>query len=114
MQNKCWAPGCKSNYYPNDPYIPVFKSPDDLALQKVWLNALHREHENPPKVFYVCVLHFHDKDIEDTFKVNDGAEVKYIKRERPFLVKGAIPSILPGCPSYLSSTRTSRPSRFFS
>ena len=58
---------------------------------------------------FVC---FHDKDIEDTFKVNDGVEVKYIKRERPLLVKGAIPSILPGCPSYLSFMSTSRPSRF--
>ena len=39
-------------------------------------------------------------------------EIKYIKREKTILVNGAIPSILPGCPSYLSSTKTSRPYRF--
>ena len=45
-------------------------------------------------------------------RVNDGVEIKYIKREKTILVKGAIPSILPGRPSYLSSTKTSRPYRF--
>ena len=110
MPNKCWTPGCKSNYYSNDPYRPVFKSPDYLALRQAWLNALHREHENASKVFYVSVLHFHDKDIEVTFKVN-GVDIN-ISRERPLLVKGAIPSILPSCPSHLSSTSTSRLSRF--
>ena len=112
MPNRCWAPGCKSNYYPKDPYIPVFKSPEDPELRQAWINALHREHGNPPKVFYVCAMHFHERDIENTIRVNDGVEIKYTKRERPILVKGAIPSILPGCPSYLSSTKTSRPSRF--
>ena len=112
MPNRCWAPGCKSNYYPKDPYIPVFKSPEDPELRQAWINELHREHGNPPKVFYVCAMHFHERDIENTIRVNDGVEIKYTKRERPILVKGAIPSILPGCPSYLSSTKTSRPSRF--
>ena len=32
--------------------------------------------------------------------MNDGVEIKYVERERPSLRKGAIPTILPGCPSY--------------
>ena len=45
-------------------------------------------------------------------RINDGLEIKYLKRDRPLLVKGAIPPLLPGCLSYLSSTKTSRASRF--
>ena len=112
MPNKCWAPGCKSNYYPNDAYSPVFKSPEDPELRQAWLNALHREHVNPPKTFYVCIKHFLEQDIDYTFRINDGVEIKYLKRDRPLLVKGAIPSLLPGCPSYLSCMKTSRASRF--
>ena len=105
-------PGCKSNYYPTDPYTPVFKSPEDPELRQAWINALHREHGNPPKIFYVCAMHFHERDIENMIRVNDGVEIEYIKREKTILVKGAITSILPGCPSYLSSTKTSTPYRF--
>ena len=39
MPNKSWAPGCKSNYYPNDAYSPVFKSPEDPELRQAWLEA---------------------------------------------------------------------------
>ena len=39
-------------------------------------------------------------DIDITITVNDGVEIKYVKRERPSLRKDAIPAILPGCPSY--------------
>ena len=28
MPNKCSAPNCFRNYYPDDPYIPVFKLPN--------------------------------------------------------------------------------------
>ena len=79
MPNRCWAPGCKSNYYPKDPYIPVFKSSEDPELRQAWINALHREHGNPPKVFYVCAMHFYERDIENTIRVNDGVEIKYTK-----------------------------------
>ena len=78
MPNKCWAPGCKSNYYTSDPYTPVFKSPEDPESRQAWINALHREHGNPPKIFYVCAMHFHERDIENMIRVNDGVEIKYI------------------------------------
>ena len=112
MPNKCWAPGCKSNYYTTDPHIPVFKSPEDTGIRQAWLNALHREHDNPPRLFHVCIKHFQETDIELTIKVNDGIEITHINRERPILRKGAIPSILPGCPTYLTSTKSTRAFRF--
>ena len=44
MPNKCSAPNCISNYYPQDPYVPVFKLPNDPPeLRHKWINALHRE-----------------------------------------------------------------------
>ena len=52
-------------------------------------------------------MHFHERDIENMIRVNDSVEIKYIKREKTILFKGAIPSI-----RYLSSTKTSRPYRF--
>ena len=103
MPNRCWAPECKSNYYTDDPYFPVFKSPQDPELRKSWLNALHREHDNPPQVFYICIKHFQEQDVDLMFRFHDGVEIKYVKREKPILHKGAIPSILPGCPNYLST-----------
>ena len=112
MPNKCWAPRCKSNYNPNDAYSPVFKSPEDPQIRQSWLNVLHKEHVNPPNILYVCIKHFLKQDIDYTFRINDGLEIKYLKRDRALLVKGAIPPLLPGCPSYLSSTKTSRASRF--
>ena len=60
----------------------------------------------------MCIKHFLEQDIDYTFRINDGIEIKYLKRDRPLLVKGAIPSLLPGCPSYLSCMKTSRASRF--
>ena len=60
----------------------------------------------------MCRKHFLEQDIDYTFRINDGVEIKYLKRDRPLLVKGAIPSLLPGCPSYLSCMKTSRASRF--
>ena len=62
MHNKGLDPACKRNYYATDPYNPVFKSPEDPKLRQVRLNALHREHDNPPKLFNVCVKHFHEQD----------------------------------------------------
>ena len=103
MPNRCWAPECKSNYYTDDPYFPVFSSSQDPELRKSWLNALHREHVNPPQVFYNCIKHFQEQDVDLMFTFHDGVEIKYVKREKPILHKGAIPSILPGCPSYLST-----------
>ena len=55
MPNKCWTPGCKRKYYPTDYYTLVYKSPEGPELRQAWINALHRDHGNPPKIS-MCVL----------------------------------------------------------
>ena len=43
MPNTCSAPGCKSNYNPED-RIPVFRMPQQPdELRQSWIRALHRE-----------------------------------------------------------------------
>ena len=54
MPNKCSAPNCKSNYYPDDPYIPVFELPNQPEeLRQLWFNALHRENITALKHVYI-------------------------------------------------------------
>ena len=63
MPNHCSAPGRRSNYR-GEPYTPAFKlptTPHELRIQ--WLNALHRDNIGDLKNIYVCMLHFHTKDI---------------------------------------------------
>ena len=113
MPNHCSAPGCRSNYR-GEPYTPVFKlptTPHELRIQ--WLNALHRDNIGDLKNIYVCMLHFHTKDIITVDRVlqADGNFTETV-RTRPRLCLNAVPSILPGCPRYLSSEPLPRPTQF--
>lgn len=61
----------------------------------------------------MCILHFDESSIR---RHAEGYDTKTGKKlivplERPRLHKGAIPSILPGCPAYLSRPSSSRESR---
>ena len=70
MPNRCSATNCKSNYYPGDPYIPVFKLPNEPEeIRKQWLNVLRRENISDLKYVFVCIHHFHDNDVERTYKI---------------------------------------------
>ena len=63
MPNHCSAPRCKSNYR-GEPYTPVFKLPTaPYELRTQWLNALHRDNIADLSYIYVCMHHFHPKDI---------------------------------------------------
>lgn len=57
----------------------------------------------------VCSLHFVNEEILNFYetKMPDGS-INKIKRGRPTLKKGAVPSIFPNLPSYLSSSRKRR------
>ena len=97
MPNHCSAPVCRSNYR-GESYTPVFKlppAPPQLRIQ--WLNALHRDDTGDLKSIYVCLNHFNTTDIITVDRVMQAI------RARPRLCQNAVPSILPGCPSYLSS-----------
>lgn len=55
----------------------------------------------------VCELHFHEDDFVTTLSHQDeqtGRTIE-VKRDRLNLKKGAVPSVFPNCPKYLSSTQ---------
>ena len=57
-------------------------------------------------IFQVCELHFRPEDIKresSAFDKKKPGKTITVKLERPYLYDGAIPRILPNCPSYLSS-----------
>ena len=109
MPSSCSAPGCKSNYY-KDERVPVFKLPlKPDQLRHAWLQALHREDIEDLKAVNVCVKHFREGDIEYTHKVPNGdGTYREIPRSHLKLKEGAVPSLLPGCPAYYSSSATKR------
>ena len=117
MPNHCSAPGCRINYR-GEPYstpvTPVFKLPTaspELRIQ--WFNALHRDDTGDFKSIYVCLNHFKHYRYHPVDRVMqaDGTFTETI-RARPRLCQNAVPSILPGCRSYLYSKQLSRPTRF--
>ena len=69
MANKCSAPNCFSYYYPDDPYIPVYKHPNKPPeLRQEWITALRRVNMTDLKFIFVCAKHFREDDIEHVFK----------------------------------------------
>ena len=60
----------------------------------------------------MCIRHFREEDIEASHKVpkGDGTLQKYLV-VRPKLKEGAVPCLLPGCPSYYSTTSKTKRTR---
>ena len=42
----CLVPGCKSNYYDKDEYVPVFSFPTDVETREKWFRAIPRQRED--------------------------------------------------------------------
>ena len=57
--------------------------------------------------FKVCIHHFHEEDIEMTIQFSDGLRMIETERKKVGLKKGAVPSIFPNCPSYLTDATVS-------
>ncbi|KAI6648318.1 hypothetical protein LOD99_12127 [Oopsacas minuta] len=78
-------------------------------LKHAWIRALHREDIDRLKVVNVCIKHFREEDVEYFHKVPNGdGTFTSVPRDKLKLKEGAIPCLLPGCPSYYSSTSTSK------
>ncbi|XP_077489629.1 uncharacterized protein LOC144100614 [Amblyomma americanum] len=109
MPNKCCVPQCRGNYK-TGPKVHVFKFPQDKALQQSWIRAIPRKNFVPSEHSRVCEHHFTDDDIVREASYVDDATGRVTTAELSHLRlrSGAIPSLFPGCPSYLSSTKTLR------
>ena len=112
MPRSCSAPGCRSNYSPDD-RVPMIKMPEHTPeLRQAWKRALHRDNIDNLKVVNVCVKHFWEEDVEVSHKVPNGdGTFTEIPRAKPKLREGAVPCMLPGCSSYYSSTSTTKRTR---
>ncbi|KAI6648378.1 hypothetical protein LOD99_8168 [Oopsacas minuta] len=112
IPSACSAPGCISNYYPDD-RVHIFRVPENPPeLKQAWIRALHCDNIDRLKVVNVCIKHFREEDVEYIHKVPNGdGTFTSVPRYKLKLKGGAIPCLLPGCPSYYSSTSTSKRAR---
>ncbi|XP_045139057.1 uncharacterized protein LOC123520642 [Portunus trituberculatus] len=104
MPSRCCVPLCKGNY-PTGPKVAVFSFPRDEELSGEWIRAIKRDNFTPNHSSRVCELHFVPGDIEETsyFDERTGTNLT-VNLKIPRLHKGAVPSQLPNCPTYLSRT----------
>lgn len=100
-QTVCYAPGCRSGLR-GAPRASLFTAPRDDKLRKIWQYNLRRL-DKPLTVYSsVCERHFDPRFIErDYVHIVNGDEVR-IPRGKPRLAPGAVPTLLPDLPGYLS------------
>ncbi|KAK7861885.1 hypothetical protein R5R35_001482 [Gryllus longicercus] len=107
MVNKCCVPKCRGNY-DKKCNVHVFKFPADSQQRRKWIHAIKRENFVPSEHSVVCELHFQSWEIEkiSVFYCDDGQKIT-LPLKHPRLSPGAVPSVLPNCPNYLSRPSTS-------
>ncbi|XP_049275943.1 uncharacterized protein LOC125760209 [Rhipicephalus sanguineus] len=102
----CFAPGCRTGYrghrVENGRKISLFSVPKEEDRRKDWERNLKRKDKPLAETSAVCEKHFAEHFvIRDYVHVIGGNEVR-IPRGRPALAAGAVPTLLPDLPAYLS------------
>lgn len=102
----CFAPGCRTGYpghrVENGRKISLFSVPKEEDRRKEWERNLKRKDKPLAETSAVCEKHFAEHFvIRDYVHVIGGNEVR-IPRGRPALAAGAVPTLLPDLPAYLS------------
>lgn len=110
MESHCFVPGCQSGY-PGGFKASLFFAPKDTELRK-WERNLQRSDNPRAELSTVCENHFEPHcNLRDYVHIINGSEVR-LTRGNPLLAPGAIPTLLPSCPAYLSvTTPRQRPDR---
>ena len=102
MPNRCNVANCTSNYDGTE-YTPVFEMLNHWPkeVQDEWRKFLHRDDASQLTRVLICAKHFSEKDLLLTVEIpqSDGSINKFPRK--PSLHKGAKPTLLPNCPSYL-------------
>ncbi|GBM41413.1 hypothetical protein AVEN_172191-1 [Araneus ventricosus] len=111
MPSKCSVPACRGNY-DESTKVAVFSFPNDERLREKWLHAIRRTDFKITKNSKVCEKHFKDGEVlrNSTFYNEKTGETISAPLKRPKLKENAVPSIFPGCPSYMSSSSAIRES----
>ncbi|XP_042913127.2 uncharacterized protein [Parasteatoda tepidariorum] len=109
MPNTCCVTKCNGNYNSQNK-VHIFSFPKNEELLKKWVKAIPRTNLIVTKNTKVCERHFQSDDIEfeTTFYKESTGETLRAKLKYPRLKDGAVPSIFPNCPKYLSSTNKDR------
>lgn len=104
MPDKCCMPNCSSNYdNTKNAYVSVFAFPKDDETRQKWIKCVHRESFVPTKHSVVCIKHFSESSVIKVDKMTrDDGSILEVPRKRPKLTKGAVPSIFPNLPSYMT------------
>ena len=63
MVNKCSVVGCNSNYKSGE-QAPVFGSPKDEDMKKLWVKFINRKDWSVTKTSFICIKHFESKYIK--------------------------------------------------
>ncbi|ELT90944.1 hypothetical protein CAPTEDRAFT_214260, partial [Capitella teleta] len=103
MPSMCSVPNCRGNYK-KGPKVHVFGFPKNEELRKKWLTSIRRHNFTPTQYSNMCDCHFEPHLIRWTSSAFDDKTGRTITcaLPKPALVEGAVPSILPNCPAYLS------------
>ncbi|GBN38719.1 hypothetical protein AVEN_66626-1 [Araneus ventricosus] len=111
MPCKCSVPACRGNYDESSK-VAVFRFPNDERLREKWLHTISRTDFKITKNSKVCEKHFKDGEVlrNSTFYNEKTGETISAPMKRPKLKENVVPSIFPGCPSYMSSSSAIRES----
>ncbi|KAK5648302.1 hypothetical protein RI129_003194 [Pyrocoelia pectoralis] len=96
MGRKCVVPNCRSGYNKNPEKVTLFVIPKDSLQQ--YNRAIPRKDRHLTEKDHVCEKHFKPESIIRELKT----ACYTIPLKVPKLQKGAIPSIFPNCPKYVS------------
>lgn len=101
MPNRCCVPRCKSGYGTSgyNRNIHLFRIPENYW--KCYEKAIPRKHFTMSHSTRICSLHFEERFLDYSSKDSNSRRSKSTLKA-PRLKSGAIPSIFPNCPAYLS------------
>ncbi|XP_075537788.1 uncharacterized protein LOC142572502 [Dermacentor variabilis] len=104
MPNKGCVPACSSNYRTGEK-AQVFSFQKDEVLRTKCLSAIPRKDFAPTENNKVCALHFDESCLERKTSYTDPrtGRVLEVSLKAPRLRQGSVPTLFPGCPSYLST-----------
>ncbi|XP_075732778.1 uncharacterized protein LOC142775314 [Rhipicephalus microplus] len=100
----CFVPGCTRGYSSNKNNTDrhFFSAPKDATLRSLWNKAIPRADKELSTKSKVCDCHFHEQDIDKWYVHTINGNTVQTPRGKWSLVDGAIPSVFPNLPAYLS------------
>lgn len=106
MPRKCSIHGCKTNYDNQTENYSTFSLPKDETLRSQWLKSIPTD-LSELKHPVICIKHFDESSVIWTDVIYSKGERKEYPRKIPKLAEGAVPTIFPSAPEYLTANMPS-------